>query len=848
MNTSDLSSKGYNVSELKRISYRARFRSVRRLLLPFLLCFAVLFFIAEYVSRLPRERHARDFNFIERVVHGGKQAVHAAFLFISAEHEDGASSNLPIAELYIRGDRLDKLKESLPASGRDSQAAKFYYGDKVYKVKARYRGVSMNHWTFPQRSYRVITKNTDDIDGMQALNLVVPRADTQISNWLGYEIARRLGGLLVPDSDMVHFRLNRKFDGIRLLLEQPDQAFLRRRNLPQGKIFIGDIDSDQIYGSKPRARLYHEAGAWDVRAPTEDTGRLELASLFRVSAQKDPYRLYYALERLADVEGFLRYMALLEFVGSIHVDSTHNGKMYFSPESGKFSPLVWDTVAYFWGNQNPLDLGTNELFRAFLSVPEYRDRKDQILWEMINGNFSTEALQNLISMQVKRMRKDVYAFPLKIHANDKGVRHVSNTEWEASIKNLLAVVAERNDFINDHLTRKQASYHIEIEQGGKRARLAIANTGVESLLFDSLAIRTTGDSAVVKRIGIEDILKPRSPEVQQSATATAGEVRFSLSDTLRSERSFANGARAETIPGVYVYEIEVTSGVITEVQIPELTGATTETALVPEKDTTLLGVYQKSTGWWEPERFAAITPVTLSGVVTLEEDLILDDYSRLVIEPGTHIRIAPERSIFVRKGGVIAKGTADKPIRIEQYSDDFPWGVFAVQGGTAELEHIHMSGGSQRKIQHVFYESALALHNTEAKLKDLHLQDVELDLRNTKGSLDGLVYTGVQRAGYRSSNSFLKISNVKKVGRPPVHRAADYKGKVYGTGIASGDTELETGARAEREYKLSLVGAGLERMSLKQVAKALHEALSEGASPKEVPDQRAFHLRPRPVG
>lgn len=833
MNTSDISSKGYNVSELKRITYRARFRTVRRLLLPFLLCFAVLFFIAEYISRLPRERHARDYNFIERVVLGGKQAVHAAFLFISAEHEDGATSNLPIAELYIRGERLDKLKESLPASGRDAQDAKFYYADEVFKVKARYRGDSMNHWAFPQRSYRIDAKKTDDIDGMRSINLVVPRADTQIANWLGYEIARRMGGLLVPDTDMVHFRLNRKFDGIRLLLEQPDQAFLRRRNLSPGKIFIGDISSEQIYGSQPRARLYHEAGAWEVRAPTEDIGRLELASLFRIIAQKDPYRLYYTLERLADVEGFLRYMALLEFVGSIHVDATHNGKMYFNPETGKFSPLVWDTVAYFWGNQQPLDLGTNELFRALLSVPEYRERKDQILWEMVTGNFSTEALQNLINMQVKRMRKDVYAFPLKVHANDKGIRHVSNAEWEDSIKNLLAVVAERNELIKDRLTQKQASYHVEIEQGGKRARLAIANSGVESLRFNTLAVRTTGTSALVKRIGIEDILKPRAVAVQQSVTATNGEVRFALDDILRSGRSFANGARAETTPGVYIYEIEVVGGAITEVQIPELVGATTETVLAPEKDTTLLGLYQKSTGWWEPERFVAITPVTLSGVVTLEEDLILDDYSRLVIEPGTHIRIAPERSILVRKGGVIAKGTADKPIRIEQYSADYPWGVFAVQGGTAELEHVHVSGGSQRKIQHVFYETAFALHNAEAKLKDLHLTDVELDLRNAKGSLDGLNYTGVQRAGYRSSNSFLKISNVKKIGRPPVHRAADYKGKVYGTGIATGDTQQETGARAEREYKLSLVGEVLETMPLDAVAQALHEALSRAVLEKE---------------
>ena len=125
-------------------------------------------------------------------------------------------------------------------------------------------------------------------------------------------------------------------------------------------------NGDHHVPEKPRARIYRDARAWEVDSPTEDVGRGEIASLFRVLGNTDPYRRYYKLRKLLDVESFLRYMALLEFVGSIHVDSTHNGRLYFNPDTGRFSPIVWDTVAYFWGNiHNCRAWCTNVFVRAF---------------------------------------------------------------------------------------------------------------------------------------------------------------------------------------------------------------------------------------------------------------------------------------------------------------------------------------------------------------------------------------------------------------------------------------------------------------------------------------------------
>ena len=89
--------------------------------------------------------------------------------------------------------------------------------------------------------------------------------------------------------------------------------------------------------------------------------------------------------------------------------------------SGKFSPIVWDTVAYYWKNTRSLDLGTNSLFRSVLEIPGLREKKDRFLWNAINGDLSTENVQTLIWDEAAKIQPDVEAFALKLHASDKGV-------------------------------------------------------------------------------------------------------------------------------------------------------------------------------------------------------------------------------------------------------------------------------------------------------------------------------------------------------------------------------------------------------------------------------------------
>ena len=99
--------------------------------------------------------------------------------------------------------------------------------------------------------------------------------------------------------------------------------------------------------------------------------------------------------------------------------------------------MVWDTVAYMWKDRHQLDQASNSFFRVLLSNPGIREAKDEFLWRVIQGKGSTGAIQDLVIDQSNLMRRDIYSYPLKIHANDKGLVHISNQEWENSIRDLL---------------------------------------------------------------------------------------------------------------------------------------------------------------------------------------------------------------------------------------------------------------------------------------------------------------------------------------------------------------------------------------------------------------------------
>ena len=255
---------GFNLTVLQVFRHKRQRRIVLRLGLVLLVFGAASALFVDYLAQLPRERNTRRFSYWQRVRHGGEQMFSAVLLTLGAHHSDRKESKLPIAEIYIRGNRLDNLSSDLPESGGVPQKANVKIGGNEYAARVRFRGDSVNHWAFPQKSWRAMLSKGKFHNGVQVMNFNVPRVRTQISNWLGYQMASHFPLLLVPEALNYHFRLNRRFDGIRLFLEQPNQDFLTmKRTCPRKDICRRYHQLGDLRWSKTETYLsgYHRLGS-----------------------------------------------------------------------------------------------------------------------------------------------------------------------------------------------------------------------------------------------------------------------------------------------------------------------------------------------------------------------------------------------------------------------------------------------------------------------------------------------------------------------------------------------------------------------------------------------------------
>lgn len=772
-----------------------------------------------YLSRLPRERIHRKASFAEKVKLGAQKLYTTSVLNIQAEHET-PHTKLPIAEIFIKGKRLDNLNENLPESGRDEQKAKFKIHGKEYDVDARYRGDSLNHWVFPNKSWRVVLKKDKRHNGMKAINLTVPRVDTQISNYLGYKMAERIGGILTPQADLVHFRLNRKYDGVRLLLEQPDLEFMESRDLPPGKIFTGDISSEHIYGGLPRKNIYIDSSAWSVLSSSPDESKRELAALLRlIGNEGNPYLFYKKIQKILDVDATLRYMALLELVSSIHVDATHNGKLYFNSYNGKLQPVVWDTVAYFWKNSQNLDLGTNLLFKKLLDIPEFREAKDRHLWQYIHNDLSEREIISLIETITYNMRDDIYAFPLKLHANDKGLKHISNNDWEKAIKELKETIIQRHSRIRNHIKKAEAKYNYQIS--GKRLILNILISGNSGVTFDKLAIKGADlNLKSFKRVGIEDLmLKKPKQDVQQLKSGSGLEIL--PKDMLFSKRRKEHKKPFVVVPAKYKYILTFNEVLPKNLNVSlALTNSITNSQVKSQKSGFKIDSQQKKNMvWWSPEQFEQTIEKELSGNIVLKEKLVVAEQEKLIIRAGSKIKLAPGVSIIADGGEIIFDGEEDRPIELSRLNPNRPWGaVVGLNQANLILNNVKFSGGSSAHHNLVRFNAPLSIHYAKAQVDQCSFDNLvsfyqsEIEISNSK-------FETIYQDPIWMVNTIFSEKDNEYIEKTPEHSPMFVNKKAFGTP-----------GRWEREYKYTFTNLDPTTRDPLEIADEIRDALAERAN------------------
>jgi CotH kinase protein len=840
---------GYKPGALKRAWRRSLVRPLLLILFALGICGFGAYQLANYVANFPRERSHATLTFFERLKLGSERAFSGIFAALTAPDFGRNETSLPLVEIYISGQYVDALNSNLPDSGRIFQKALVKLreegeeSDKVFKAKVRYRGDSINHWAMPQKSWRIELTKDKLFQGRDTFNLYLPRTSSQVADYIGYEMGERLG-LLSPRAYPVHFRLNRRFDGTRVFLEQVDQSFLSSRFLDPWYIYIGDITTNQIYGLEERKPLFHNPEVWEFSAPDMDRGTAdsdmgERKILHHLSSvlnrDRSAYEFVQQISQVLDIEATLRYIALLDIVGSGHVDDTHNHKWYLNPRTGVLSPVVWDTAAYMWGNSRKLSRPSNLLFKRILQIPEFHARKNKIMWEAVNGPLGTKLLQQYVREEAQKIKPDVYADPFKQTALHTKIDFLSNSGWEAGVKELLSVIEERNNTVIRDL--KNSALEVRVS-GDRRSRtLTVVPSGNAGLIGREVVVALTGANAQTK-VSLEreslDVFsrKVKADPVQGVVEADKQLVRFTFSDQWYPWSTPQRIVKDATGPASYRYVIKLDG----DGDLGDVTAATAESAITSEAVVARI-VSENiqsvvvANGWWQPEQFVEKEEVVLEGAVALTKDLELDHYQDLVIKPGTTIKMAPHVSILLRGGSLRAVGTADKPIVIESAEANEPWGVIALQGINREkapesfIAHAVIRGGSYAYRSYAYYEAALNVHYAL-----LHLQDVVFDrsrvaAKDAEIELDNVKFMSRYKEPIIAVNSRVQRRHVNIEQIPLVHPVGSQE--VDGAG---------TPPRHEREFRYGIyaaaTGGGIDAVGLNsdQLAALIHTALKGGVS------------------
>jgi hypothetical protein len=157
------------------------------------------------------------------------------------DHEVPVTSELPTVRLRVEPGSLERMAANLPSSAK----ARYYpawlqYPDGQWRrASYRYRGRSRWHWMPEKPSLRLRLRRGAPLGLRRHINLINPEDRLMVSNYMGDELARRLG-VLSSDTRFARLFINNQYFGVYHVTLREDESYLRTQNRVMGPLFVGE--------------------------------------------------------------------------------------------------------------------------------------------------------------------------------------------------------------------------------------------------------------------------------------------------------------------------------------------------------------------------------------------------------------------------------------------------------------------------------------------------------------------------------------------------------------------------------------------------------------------------------
>ncbi|MDH3732866.1 MAG: right-handed parallel beta-helix repeat-containing protein [Gemmatimonadota bacterium] len=605
------------------------------------------------------------------------------------------------------------------------------------RVEMRRRGDTSVHWATPKISTTIRASRGEQIRGFRELALT---GKTVLESYIAHTIPADFG-MSVPFSALTPVYLNEQFYGLFRALEPIDESFLRRTGRMPGNIFRADLaERGEYYKNLPR-NVFRNPYIWDRVAELNDPGADSLATLRRFTELVNSTSLedHVGLMELVDRDEIARLLASTLTVGDpYHLSGVHNQYWFEDPATGKLSPIPWDLRLRSLDGPAPNPL--NPLFVAALRDPSVAGRTLAMIHEAVEGGLlvRVEARVDTVlrrfgpHLEFEELRRGLVSPPGDPENAIATIRDnlASLTEWVADAR--LAFAANLP-------TETDGPLVLDIELRGR--------AGVD--LTSVVVSGEGGDLAVWMDRDLDGRLGPGDRRLDSRIEDVDGSSRLVLDRPLALPSAWGTeGWRV--VPERVHYRLFVTGSGVANVRLEVANSVTAGAVDVTELEAgTPLGGATGFHAWSFPDR--AAEEIRLEGVVDLDVDLKIGQEDRLIVSPGTTVRLGPDVSIIAR-GRVEARGTAVEPIRFVASDATRPWGALALQGDGASgsvFDHVEFRGGGGARVDGVEYKGMVSVYSA----RDVRLTDVTFADNRRSDDAFNAVYAEVHLDRCRFSNA-----------------------------------------------------------------------------------------------
>ena len=268
--------------------------------------------------------------------------------------------------------------------------------------------------------------------GLDKMNLNGEHNDpTMMRALLSWELMHKID-LPAPLANPVELFINQEYKGLYINVEHIDDEFVQHRfGSDAGNLYKNLYPADLNYrGSNPDSYKFSpswtDRRTYELKTNTQEDDYSDLATLIEVLKHTPTSSLPEALESILNVDNTLRWMAADIITGNWdnYWYNKNNFYLYRNPTTNRFEFIPYDYDNTFgidfigpdWGRRSWENWGhpteSRPLTDRLMDVPEYQQRLDFYLRELVEGPFQPDSLfpeiDRLSTLMLQAALEDVY--------------------------------------------------------------------------------------------------------------------------------------------------------------------------------------------------------------------------------------------------------------------------------------------------------------------------------------------------------------------------------------------------------------------------------------------------------